>query len=555
MIHHIEVQVLVLLLIASLVGMGARRLRLPYTLALVVAGLVLGFVNLEPIEGMQLTPELLMLLFLPPLLFEAAFHLSIVEFRRNVVQILFLAVPGVAVAVTLTALLAYAGIHLTGLEPRFTLGAAFLFAAVISATDPISVLALFKEFGAPRRLYLLVEGESLVNDGVAVVIFGIVLTILGLPDLHGDTVALSGGGEIVAYALVTLVKTGIGGVLVGALVGAIMSLVTRHVDDHLIEITLTSVVAWGSFLVAEELHVSGVLSTVTAGMVVGSFGTRYGMSATTRMAVNDFWAYMGFLSNSFIFLLIGLELESSSLFAQLPMIIIGFSCVVLGRAGLVYGLGPLVDRFSDAIPRSWRHVMVWGGLRGSLSMVLVLGLPPDLAYRDLLVTLVFGVVAGSLFLQGMTVAKLMARLGLASTMQAGQKQYEVARGAGLASAHALHAAEELHKEGLLDHTTFDRLATWYRERRDSKQAEARSLAGDTERPERMLEGVKTLAAAEREWIRHAAQSGVLSVTAANDLNAAIDDRIQNLDEAAHHGEPQLVEELETMLNKHQATEG
>ncbi|OIP42163.1 MAG: hypothetical protein AUK47_05070 [Deltaproteobacteria bacterium CG2_30_63_29] len=544
MIHQIEVQVLVLLLIASLVSMGARWLRLPYTLALVVAGLALGFVHIETLKGLHLTQELLLLLFLPPLLFEAAFHLPFADFRRNAAHILFLAVPGVLVSVGVTAGLAYAGIHLTGLEPGFGWAAAFLFASVIAATDPISVLALFKELGAPRRLYLLVEGESLLNDGVAVVVFGIVAAIFGLPNLHGQLVALDGTGEIVSYALVTAIKTGLGGALVGGIIGGLLSVVTRQVDDHLIEITLTTLVAWGSFLLAEQLQVSGVLSTVMAGIVVGSFGTHYGMSPTTRLAVQDFWEYMGFISNSFIFLLIGLELESGQLLAYVPTIAVAFASVLLGRAVLVYGAMPLTESKSSAVPPAWRHVLVWGGLRGSLSMVLILGLPADFAARSLLVSIVFGVVTASLFIQGLTMAGLMRRLGVSGPTAGGGLEYELARGQALASARVLAHADELREEGFLDEATHKRLQAWYSTNRDEAAVRARELAGDTARPERLLEGVKALAAVEQEAIRHAAHNGILTRQAASELLSRMDHRLAALDGAAHEGDGVLLEELE-----------
>ena len=313
LIHHVEAQVLILLFIASLVGMLARRLKLPYTLALVIAGLGLSFLKLDSLSDLALTPDLLLLLFLPPLLFEAAYHLPFQDLRRNAPHIGFLAVAGVLVSVGLTAVISFAGLDSMGLASGFGWPQAFLFASVISATDPISVLALFKELGAPKRLYQVVEGESLINDGVAVVVFVIVGVVLGVPSAHTPSTPLLGLQDIISFSVVTFLKTSLGGIAAGAAVGAAASILTRQVDDHLIEITLTTLVAWGSFLLAEQVHVSGVLSTVTAGIVMGSFGKHFGMSPSTRVAVHDFWQYMGFVSNSFIFLLVGLELDAGNL--------------------------------------------------------------------------------------------------------------------------------------------------------------------------------------------------------------------------------------------------
>jgi CPA1 family monovalent cation:H+ antiporter len=547
-IEHVEVQVLILLLIASLVGMLARRIRVPYTLALVVAGLTLSFLHLEALADLQLTPELLLLLFLPPLLFEAAYHLPFDDLRHNAVHVALLALVGVIASMLLTAVVSYGGIRLTGILPSFAWSHAFLFGAVIVATDPISVLALFKELGAPKRLYQLVEGESLINDGVAVVLFAIIGGVFGIQGLHGaGMVELEGARDIVAFAVISFVKVGVGGVLAGVAAGALASVITRHVDDHLIEITLTTLVAWGSFLVAEQLHVSGVLSTVAAGITMGSFGKHYGMSASTRIAVQDFWEYMGFVANSFIFLLIGLELEPWVLVGHLLAIAVAFVAVVLARAAVIYSAVPLADRLATPVPSSWRHVLVWGGLRGSLSMVLVLGLPTDFAGRSMLVQLVFGVVAVSLFLQGLTMAPLMRRLGLMhggglATSQA----YENARGRAVTFRRVLNEAQRLFEQDLLDEPTHRRLAHFYEREREQSRTTARQLAGESAEPEQLLDGAKTLAIIEREAIQEAVRAGVLSDGSAADLVRDLDVRIERLDRAAHEEEGALLQTFDEL---------
>jgi CPA1 family monovalent cation:H+ antiporter len=546
-VEHVEVQVLILLLIASFVGMGARRIRLPYTLALVVAGLGLSFVHLDALHGLALTPELLLLLFLPPLLFEAAYHLPFDELRRNAVHIGFLAVVGVCLAVCISGVLAFYAINALAPSKGFTWAHAFLFAAVIAATDPISVLALFKEMGAPKRLYQVVEGESLINDGVAVVVFAIVAAIFGVDVAHVTTgeAQLHSTREIIVFAVLTFIKTGLGGLLTGAAIGAVTSFLTRAIDDHLIETTLTTLVAWGSFLVAETLHVNGVLSTVAAGVMMGSFGKVFGMSASTRIAVRDFWNYMGFLSNSFIFLLIGVELEPTQLVEHLPIVVAGFVSLLVARAVIIYGGLPLADRIRRPLPKVWRHVLVWGGLRGSLSMVLILGLPSDFAGRQLLIDVVFGVVALSLFVQGLTMGPLMKKLGItAHEGLAIGRDYEVARGRAIAFRRVLNEAERLVEQGLLDEHTHRRVAGFYDRQRERSQQTARELAGKTSQPEALLEAARTFGVLEREAIEAAVHAGVVHEDAAAELSTDLDARLDALDRAAHDSEAALISTFE-----------
>jgi CPA1 family monovalent cation:H+ antiporter len=395
---HPETALIFLFTAATAVAIAARRLKIPYTVALVLAGLALGATRV--IEGVHLTRELLYSVFLPGLIFEAAYHLKFSEFRQNARMILALAVPGVLVAIGATATLLITSTALAPIAGGFGWPHALVFAAIVAATDPIAVVALFRTLGAPPRLSTLMEGESLVNDGTAIVLTSIVYA------------AVRGGGLSVGAGVFQFVEVVLLGVAVGAAVGFGASQIIGSVEDPMIEITVTTIAAYGGFVAAEGLHVSGVIATVTAGMVLGSFGAPRAMSPTSRIAVESFWQYLAFALNSLIFLLIGLEVHASHLLADWRPILLAFGAVIGGRALVVLLASALLRRSREAIPWRWSLVLTWGGLRGALSMVLALALDPEFPHREIIVTMTFGVVLLSIVLQGTTTEPLLRALGL-----------------------------------------------------------------------------------------------------------------------------------------------
>jgi CPA1 family monovalent cation:H+ antiporter len=393
-----EIALILLFTAATTVAIAARRVKIPYTVGLVLAGLGLGATHLG--EGMHLTKDLLYSVFLPGLVFEAAYHIEVSEFRENARAILALAVPGVIVAIGATATLLVTSTSFTEVAGGFGWSHALLFAALIAATDPIAVVALFKSLGAPPRLALLVEAESLVNDGTTIVLFTIVYA------------AVRGGGMSVGAGCLEFAEVVGFGCGVGAAVGFTASHLIRRIDDPMIEISLTTIAAYGSFAAAEELHFSGVIATVTAGMLCGNLGPWRDMSATTRIAVESFWEYLAFALNSLVFLLIGLEVQISHLLAEWRPIVLAFAAVLGGRALVVFLASALLRRTSEAIPWRWSLVLTWGGLRGALSMVLALAIDPEFPQREIIVTMTFGVVLLSIVLQGITAQPLLRALRL-----------------------------------------------------------------------------------------------------------------------------------------------
>jgi len=376
----------ILLLIAALVGMIARRFRIPYTVGLVLTGIVLALLSFRP--TINLTKDLIFDVLLPPLIFEATLFIRWKELNHNLPVILVFATIGVILSAALTS----AGMHfLSG----WTWQSAALFGILISATDPVSVIATFKEAGVQGRLRLLVEAESLFNDATAAVGFGVMLVFV-----NGQTVST---WNVVGETLWTV----IGGLLVGALIAGFILLLTHNTSDHLIELALSTVAAYGSFLIAEQFHASGVLSTLIAGILIGNFGLPVSYSDKGRTSLVDFWEFAAFISNSLIFLLIGLhEATENYANAWLP-VIVAIMVVMISRAAAIYPLSLLFERSKLKIEKNHQHILFWGGLRGALALALALGLPPEIPGRAQIVIAAFGVVTFSIFIQGLTMTPLL----------------------------------------------------------------------------------------------------------------------------------------------------
>jgi monovalent cation:H+ antiporter, CPA1 family len=287
------------------------------------------------------------------------------------------------------------------------LGAAF-FGVLIAATDPVSVIAAFKEMRAEPRLSMVVESESLLNDGVAAVGFAILIGIA-----NGEALTASG-------AALALLWTVAGGLAIGAVIGFVVLTVAGRTEDHLVEVTLTTVVAWGSFLLAEHIHASGVFAALAAGLIVGNLGPRGSISVAGRQHVQDFWTYAAFLANSCLFLLIGShEAHQPIALVSLPL---GIAIVLtlIGRAAAVYPLALPFARSGLRLPATYQHVLVWGGLRGAVGLALALAVPATVAERGQIVVVTFGIVAFSIFAQGLTMPWLLRRWRLTGSADADQ---------------------------------------------------------------------------------------------------------------------------------------
>jgi CPA1 family monovalent cation:H+ antiporter len=383
----------VLLLVACLIAMMSRRFNLPYSVGLVAAGLLIALLPNAP--QLPLSRNLIFDVLLPPLVFEAALQLDWRRFRRELVLTLTLAFIGVGVAGAVVA----AGMHwIVGWS---WIGAA-LFGVLIAATDPVSVIAAFRELGCNPRVSMVVESESLLNDGVAAVGFAVLSAIAAG--------ASPGAANVVPAFLWTLA----GGAVIGFAISGAILLVVGRTDDPLVEITLTTIAAYASFLIAEYFHASGIIGALVAGLTVGNIGWSRVISRAGRERVRYAWDYFAFLANSFVFILIGMN-TASQLLRELGSVAAGAAIILVlaGRALSIYPLAQLFAWSRWRLPASYQHTLFWGGLRGALALALSLAVPPTVPERDAIITTAFVVVAFSILIQGLTMPWLVKRLGLA----------------------------------------------------------------------------------------------------------------------------------------------
>lgn len=442
-LSEIILVVMGLLTVAMIAAAICKNIPVPYTVFLVILGVILGSIarhnpDFELLLQFQLTPELVLFLFLPALIFESAMNLDARLLMKDIIPVLVLAIP---------AMLISAGIIATGLWviQDFNIYHALLFGALISATDPVAVIALFKELGAPQRLTVLVEGESLFNDATAIVFFNI---ILGLAISEQFTTS------DVGFAVIEFLKVFFGGLVTGALIGIIVSELLYRIRAGMSSYLIMSIVlAYSSFAIAEHiLHVSGVMSVVAAAIALGIFGISR-IPQTERETVDETWDVIALICNSLLFLLVGLSVDLSQLFSHLDSIAIAIVLVLLARAAGIYSMVPATIQMFKLpnISLGERHIMWWGGLKGGLAIAIVLSIPLDMPGRDSILYITLGVVLFSLLINASTIKPLMKRLGFDKFT--GEEEAELKHGLIQSQQHADGILESFYKADLISRST------------------------------------------------------------------------------------------------------
>jgi len=524
-IHSIEL-IFILLTLSVGVTALAKKMNRPYPIALVLIGAVIGVL---PTLGLfqefktfftseEIFRTAVLSIFLPALLGEASLKLSFQELKENRGLILMLAFTGTFLAFGLTG-------GLTLLWLGLPLQTALVFGALMSPTDPVSVISVFKNLGVNRRLAVIMEGESLINDGVAVVLFKISAFSLAA------IAALGPWGP--AMGLVMFLKVVFGGLLIGLSLGFIISQAVRFFDDYPLENSLSVVLFYGSFIIAEQAGVSGVIAVVAAGLVLGNYGTVIGMSPTTRLSVTVFWDTLTLVANSLVFILVGLEISLNTIVLHILPILSGILIVLLGRSAAVY-----LTATGFKLPWSWKHVLNWGGLKGSLSIALALSLPPDFPARETLISLTFGVVFFSLVAQGLTIDPLIRIMGLQKTVQ-GLREYE---SLSFELQQAITAANELHRlreDGRVSPQVFKKLENENAARIARIEKELSLLY--RQHPKLLFEqeyaARKKLLIAEHQAVEKLLGEGVLSAESGDGKKRSILERLEALEESEHTDVP------------------
>ena len=508
----IEVSILILLIIASIVAIIAEKFNLPYTIALVSVGLFFGiqkFLNVP-----HLSKNLLYFVFLPPLIFQSAIHLRFDDLKRDFPVIITLVIPGVVLSTIVTAFVfVIMGNEVLNENIPFIVG--LLFGAAVAATDPVAVINIFEKLGVPKRLRFLVDSESLLNDGTSIVIFTIILEMI---IKHSTSYSFA----VMDFFYVVGI-----GLIIGYLIGLLTDEIIKRVDNPMIVITLTTVAAYLSFIIADELKVSGVMSTVAAGLVIGMRSFANPIYPTIKITTETFWDYIVFLANTLIFLLIGFSVNIHMLINYWQFILIAYIAMMAARFLVVFLTWGAFSFSSFKFPFSWSIIMGWGGIRGALTMVLALSLLDSFKYKDLIVTMVFGVVILSIFIQGITMPFLLKVLNISQNTEK-LLEYETLKTKISLIQKIINELNELKAKMLISEKNYQDLINEYRNKLNTLIAKLNSMQVDLSeniKEEEKIRIKRELLMKEKEHLINMYHSGNISHKVYKKLIEEIDSEI------------------------------
>ncbi len=477
------------LALAIVVALLIRPFRLPYTVALAGAGMLVGLLGAAAFDSLDtegaLSANLILFVILPPLLFDGASKMDARALKQNWRAVLMLAVPSVIINTIVIGTIVW--VIIWSADPSYFLYA-ILVGSILAPTDPVSVLATFKEAGAPHRLSTIVEGEALFNDGTGVVLFQVILALVLTEGQVGLSETLVSG--VAQFLMVVLVGAG-----VGALTGMVANTTLDWTENHLLEVTVSVATAFGSFLLAEQFHGSGVIAVVVAGLVVGSIGKVERMTPQARVALDHFWEQIAFVINSVLFILIGFEIVQRMQTAgmrTIPLALTAIGAASLARL-VVYPKLALSPKVGDhEVPKEWRHVIYVSGLRGSVSLALLLILAHlvhtgdfDHGIYDDIFLMVSSVVLFTLLIQGPIITPLIKRLGIAHGDDGRSEEWERAIATLVAERASLSEFDRLAAAGLVTAEGGMALRASARKRQDLAKTTLLNLASDPDFSQRL----------------------------------------------------------------------
>lgn len=508
---EIEVTFLILLIITSAVAMLTKKINLPYTIVLVTIGLILGYLKI--INAPHLSKDMLYYIFLPPLIFQTAIHLNFNDLKRDFPVILTLVIPGVVLSTIVTGY-AFLGIGEDIFKQSVDLSIGLLFGAAVAATDPVAVISIFEKLGVPRRLRFLVDSESLLNDGTSIVIFSIVLELIN----HKLS---SMNSAFIDFFFVVGV-----GLLVGYFIGLITDELIKRAEDPMVVITLTTVAAYLSFIVADKIGVSGVMSTVAAGLVIGQRSLLNPIYPTIKLTTETFWDYGAFLANSLIFLIIGFSINLNLLYKFWPLILIAYIAMMFARFIVIFFTWGSFFKTSYKFPFSWSVVMGWGGIRGALTMVLALSLPDSFKYKEVIVTMVFGVVLLSIFIQGITVPFVIKFFKLNTSNEEIFKFEELKTKTSIIQ-HIINELNEMKNKMLITQKVYENLLSEYRNSLNTLNEQMQNFTFSTDeiKNEEILKFKRELFMKEKQYLIDLYHNGSVSRKVYKKLSDEIDAKL------------------------------